>query len=79
MKYNRRHVPSHSCPLCGIVLTVNEKEFKTADPEHPFYQRRLTCPNYFVNGCQYKEKWTDEIEAELKKADAELALQPAEF
>ena len=77
--YKDRHVPGKTCPICGITLTVNETQFKTADPKHPFITRRLVCPNWWTTGCQYKEKWTDEIEALLIQADAELALQPAEF
>ena len=77
--YKDRHVPGKTCPICGITLTVNEQRLKTINPERPSYQRRLTCPNYFVNGCQHKEKWTDEIEALLIQADIDLALQPAEF
>jgi len=77
--YKDRHVPGKTCPLCGITLTVNETQFKTADPKHPFIVRRLVCPNWWTTGCQYKEKWTDEIEALLIQAEAELKLQPAEF
>ena len=77
--YKDRHVPGKTCPLCGITLTVNETQFKTADPKHPFITRRLVCPNWWTTGCQYKEMWTDEIEALLIQADAELKLQPAEF
>lgn len=77
--YKDRHVPNHICPICKITLTVNENVFKTINPERPSYQRRLVCPNFFVNGCKYTEKWTPEIEAELIEAAAMLALQPAEF
>ena len=76
MTYNNRHVDGKICPVCGITLTVNEK---VNEKEYPRIKRRLVCPNFFVNGCQYKEAFTPEIEALLVKADTELALQPAEF
>jgi hypothetical protein len=77
--YKDRHVPGKTCPICGITLTVNETQFKTEDPKHPFIVRRLVCPNWWTTGCQYKEKWTDEIEAELIEVAAKLAALPAEF
>jgi len=79
VSYKDRHVPGHTCPHCGLVLTVNETAYKTTDPDHPLYQRRLVCPSFFTNGCRYKEKWSLEIEALLIEADIQLASQPAEF
>ena len=63
--YKGLHVPSHTCPRCGLVLTVNEKEYKTTDPDAPHYERRLTCPNFFITGCNHREDFTAEIKAEL--------------
>lgn len=63
--YKGLHVPGHLCPRCGLVLTVNEKEYKTTDPNPPYFQRRLTCPNFFITGCNHREDFTAEIKAEL--------------
>jgi len=68
-RYNNKRVPGKTCPKCNITLIVNEREVKTDDPENPYYERRLVCPNFTVNGCRYKEKWTLEIRAIL---DAEV-------
>jgi len=76
-RYKDRHVPGRTCPRCGIVLIVNEREIKTADPDNPYYERRLVCPNFTVNGCRYKEKWTLEIKSildaeSLKEVDVDF-------
>ena len=62
-RYHGRHVPGHTCPKCGYLLTVAEVEFKGEDRSH--FERRLNCPGYFVNGCAYKEPFTKEILALL--------------
>lgn len=77
--YNRRIVPGHNCPRCGITLAVNEKTDKTVNPDRPFYTRRLTCPNYFVDGCEYKEKWSEAIRDLLCAESVRLEAQEVEF
>ena len=71
--YDGIHVPSYLCPRCGIVLTVNEKKYTTTNADAPHYERRLTCPNFFVNGCQYTEPFTDAILVELNAPKIEVA------
>ena len=65
-EYKNQQAPGHVCPTHGFVLTVNESESKTVNPETPFIQRRLVCPGFFTWGCNHREKWTPEIEAELE-------------
>jgi len=67
MIYNNRYVISCSCscPKHRDPLIVQEQEIKTTDPDRPRYKRRLVCPHRFTDGCEYKEKWTDVIRAEL--------------
>lgn len=77
--YKGRHVPGHVCPTCKITMIVNEKEFKTTDPDHPYYTRRLVCPNWSTNGCRHKEPWSDAIESELIEAAVKLAAAPPDF
>jgi hypothetical protein len=65
MKYNGKHVPTKFCPTHHIPLIVNEKEYKTVNPDAPYYERRLTCPAWFTDGCRYKEPFTEEVQALL--------------
>lgn len=74
--YNNRHVPDHLCPICKIPLIVNEK---VNEREYPPVKRRLVCPNWPINGCSYKEKWTPEIEASLIKIEAEAVEVEVDF
>jgi len=77
--YKDKHVTGRTCPHCGITLTVNETVRKTTNPDKPDYTRRLVCPNYFVNGCSYKEKWTDAILMTLYVQSVKLEHEPALF
>jgi len=79
LTYANRLAPGKFCPRCGVQLTVNEKPFNTTDPETPFYMRRLTCPNFFVDGCKYREAFTDEIQNAIDAAQAARDDEPAEF
>jgi len=63
--YKNLHVPGHTCPRCGFVLEVNEKEFSTTNPDAPHYERRLVCPGFFVNGCRHHEPFTAEVQKTL--------------
>jgi len=65
--YKGRHVPDHFCPRDNLPLIVNEKEFKTTDPDAPYYERRLVCSGFFTIGCSYKEPWSDEIQEILNQ------------
>jgi hypothetical protein len=62
-RYHGKHVPGHACPRCGYLLAVAEVEFKGENRSH--FERRLNCPGFFVNGCDYKEPFTKEILALL--------------
>jgi len=66
--YRDRHVPGRFCPKCNVQLIVNEKPFKTTNPDQPFYMRRLVCPCLLITGCNYKEPWTPEVQAALDAA-----------
>lgn len=61
--YHGMHVPGHTCPHCGFLLTVAEVEFKGERKSH--FERRLNCPGFFINGCTYKEPFTKEMFALL--------------
>ena len=68
MTHHNHHVESRLCPHHGVSLIVQEQAFKTTDPDKPYYQRRLVCPYRFIDGCKYKEKFTDAVRIELDKS-----------
>jgi len=76
--YKDRLVPGLTCPTCGGNLIVKEHHRRQRGLED-YVTSFVACTMFERTGCFYTEQFTPEIEALLKKADAELALQPVEF
>jgi hypothetical protein len=79
LTYAGRFAPGKFCPRCGLQLSVNEKEFKTTNPDAPHYERRLTCPGFFTTGCRHREAFTIEVQNLIDAEAAARENAPAEF
>jgi hypothetical protein len=79
VSYNNRHVPGKYCPVCNTQLVVNEKKFKTDNPNRPHYERRLVCPMFQSRGCNYTETFTPEIQVMLDHVKRLMENAPPDF